>query len=87
MGEAVSRVARIDLAELKALGDAESHDLQDRLERIAEANLDAKRIIDQTREDYRFTPYVEAVTLDPVLDRTLEDILQRMGEQPPPIAE
>ena len=64
----------IDLAELKALGDTESDDLQEQLERIAAANPEAKRIIDQVRADYRFIPYVESVALDPALDQTLEDI-------------
>jgi len=72
----------IDLAELQALGDAESSDLQERLDRIAAANPSAKQVIDQVRADYNFTPFVESVELDPALDRALEDILRNSPEQP-----
>ena len=70
----------IDLSELLALGETESRELQANLDRIAENNAEAKRIIEQVRADYNVTPYVEPVDLDPVLDRTLEDILLGMSD-------
>ena len=72
----------IDLTELKTRGEAESSRLQETLERIASSNSDAKQIIDRARADYRFTPYTEPVELPAELDRTLEDILKDMGEDP-----
>ena len=70
----------IDLTELQTLGDTESRELQERLERIGSANSDAKQAIDSARDDYSYTPFVEPVDLDPVLDQTLEDILRNMPE-------
>ena len=72
----------IDLGELRALGETESRELQANLDRIAENNAEAKRIIEQVRADYNVTPYVEPVILDPALDRTLEDILLGMSDPP-----
>ena len=72
----------IDLNELQALGETESRELQSNLDRIGENNAEAKRIIEQVRSDYNVIPYVEPVELDPALDRTLEDILQGMSDQP-----
>ena len=72
----------IDLSELLALGETESRELQSNLERIAENNAEAKRIIEQVRSDYNVIPYVEPVDLDPVLEGTLEDILLGMSEPP-----
>ena len=54
--------------------------MQANLDRIAENNAEAKRIIEQVRADYNVTPYVEPVDLDPALDRTLEDILLGMSD-------
>jgi len=70
----------IDLAELQTLGDKESKELQERLEKIASANPDAKQLIDGARLDYAFTPFEDPVDLDPALDQTLEDILRNMPE-------
>ena len=72
----------VDLAELKAQGDAESQELLSTLERISSSNPDAKKIIDQVREDYTYTPFVQPVELDPALDQTLEDILRNVGDEP-----
>jgi hypothetical protein len=72
----------IDLSELKALGDAESDELRERLERIAAANPGAKQVIDQVQADYSFTPFVEPVELNPALDKALEDILRNSPDQP-----
>ena len=72
----------IDLAELKAQGDAESQELLSTLERISSSNPDAKKIIDQVRADYTYTPFVQPVELDPALDQTLEDILRNVGDEP-----
>ena len=72
----------IDLSELLALAETESRELQTNLDRIAENNAEAKRIIEQVRADYDVTPYVEPVDLDPALDRTLEDILMGMSDPP-----
>jgi hypothetical protein len=70
----------IDLSELQTLGDNESKDLLERLERIGSSNPDAKKLIDGARSDYSYTPFVEPVDLDPGLDQTLEDILRNMPE-------
>ena len=70
----------IDLSELLTLGDNESKEMGERLERISSANPDAKQLIDGARSDYSFTPFVEPVDLDPGLDQTLEDILRNMPE-------
>lgn len=70
----------IDLAELQTLGDKESQELQERLEKISSANPEAKQLIDGARLDYAFTPFEDPVDLDPALDQTLEDILRNMPE-------
>ena len=70
----------IDLSELQTLGDTESKDLVERLERIASSNPDAKQLIDGARNDYTYTPFEQTVELDPSLDQTLEDILRNMPE-------
>lgn len=70
----------IDLSELQSLGDTESKDLGERLERIASANPEAKQLIDGARTDYTYTPFEQTVELDPSLDQTLEDILRNMPE-------
>ena len=68
----------IDLGELKQLGDAESQELKGILDKLGEANKEAKQIIDQVRSDYSFTPFEQLVELDPALDQTLEDILRNL---------
>lgn len=70
----------IDLSELKALGDAESQELQSALERIGESSSEARQIIDQVRAEYSYTPFEEPVELDPALDQTLNDILRNTRE-------
>ena len=70
----------LDLAELRALGDSESKELEERLDMISSSNPDAKQLIEGTRTDYSFTPFEESVDLDPSLDKTLEDILRNMPE-------
>ncbi len=72
----------IDLDELRKLGEEESQELQQALERISTSNADAKQIIDQVRADYSYTPFEQHVELDATLDQTLEDILRNMPEQP-----
>jgi len=72
----------IDLAELMALGESESEQLRETLERIGSDNPDARRIIDRARADYVVMPFEESVELDPGLDRALQDILQNMPEEP-----
>ncbi len=73
----------IDLAELMALGQAESEELQESLERIGNSNSKAKELIDRARADYVVRPFEESVELDPELDKTLNDILQNMPDEPP----
>lgn len=72
----------IDLTDLMALGDAESHALGETLERISSSNPSAKEMIDRARSDYVYSPFVEPVELDPALDRTLQDILRNITDQP-----
>ena len=66
----------VDLAELMALGEAESGELLQTLENISAGNPQAKELIDRARSDYTYSPFEELVELDPELDRTLEDILR-----------
>lgn len=68
----------LDLSELESLGDTESRELLDRLEKISASNSEAKQVIDSSRTEYSYTPFVEPVDLDPALDQTLEDILRNM---------
>jgi hypothetical protein len=70
----------IDLAELHALGEAESTELQNRLDTLSASNPEVKQVIDGARADFTFTPFSELVELDPALDKTLEDILRNMPE-------
>jgi proteasome assembly chaperone (PAC2) family protein len=72
----------LDLAELKSLGEEESDRLQQTLERIGTTNGDAKKIIERARSEFSYLPYVEPVDLAPELDRTLQDILENMPEEP-----
>ena len=70
----------MDLSELQQMGDRESKELLDNLERLGSTNNEAKQIIDQVRLDYQYTPFVEPVDLDPALDQALENILRDIGE-------
>ena len=70
----------LDLSELLQLGEDECRQLEETLEKISSSNREAKQLIDSVKSDYSFTPYVEPVDLDPVLDQTLEDILRNMPE-------
>ena len=71
-----------NLSELMTLGDAESRELQEALEKLASSNPGAKEIIDRVRTDYNFNPFEEIVELDPALDKTLEDILRNIPDEP-----
>ena len=66
----------LDLSELLSLGQAESQELKDTLEKIGGTNPTARELIDRARNDFNYTPFEELVELDPALDRTLEDILR-----------
>ena len=70
----------MDLSELEQLGNRESQELLDNLERLGRTNSEARQIIDQVRLEYQYTPYVEPVDLDPALDQALENILRDIGE-------
>ena len=72
----------MDLSELEQLGNRESQELLDNLERLGRTNNEAKQIIDQVRMDYQYTPFVEPVDLDPALDQALENILRDIGGPP-----
>ena len=72
----------ISLTELMTLGESESRELAETLERIASDNPGAKEIIDRARLDYSYHPFEEAVELDPALDKTLDDILRNIPDQP-----
>ena len=72
----------IDLSELQTMGEKESNRLRETLEKIGDSNAAAKSLIDRTRSDFSYTPFVEPVELDPELDRTLQDILENMPETP-----
>ena len=66
----------IDLSELLRLGEAESQELRDNLEKIGGTNPTAKELIDRARTDFNYTPFEPTVELDPALDNMLEDILR-----------
>ena len=72
----------ISLTELMTLGETESRELEQTLERIASSNPGAKEIIDRARLDYSYNPFEESVELDPALDKTLDDILKNALDQP-----
>ena len=72
----------IDLAELMALGQTESEELRESLERIGESNPKAKELIVKARADYVVKPFEETVELDPELDKTLDEILRNMPDEP-----
>ena len=72
----------IDLGELESLGASESRNLQETLDRIGASDRSAKQIIDRAMADYKPLPFDEPVDLTPELDRTLEDIIRNMPEQP-----
>ena len=71
----------VDLSELYSLGMAESSQLQEILERISASKADARRIIEQARNEYSYTPYEEPVHLEPGLDQTLRDILEHLPDE------
>jgi len=70
----------IDLIEMKLLADRESEELAFTLEEIAEANPAARRIIEQARSEFQCTSFKDAASLDPILDKELEDILRNTPE-------
>ena len=72
----------INLTELMTKGEADARELEETLETIASSNPGAKEIIDRARADYSYNPFVETVDLDPVLDKTLEDILKNIPDEP-----
>ena len=72
----------LSLTELLTLGEAESRELEETLERIGSSNPGAKEIIDRVRSDYEYNPFVEAVELGPTLDKALEDILKNTPGEP-----
>ena len=72
----------INLTELMTKGEADARELEETLETIASSNPGAKEIIDRARADYSYNPFVETVELDPVLDKTLEDILKNIPDEP-----
>ena len=73
-----------DLSELRSLGEAESQELRETLERIGGTNPTAKELIDRARNDFNYTPFEPTVELDPALDDFLADILRNApgGENP-----
>ena len=70
----------MDLSELEQMGNRESQELLDNLDRLGRTNSEAKQIIDQVRLDYQYTPYVEPVDLDPALEGALENILRDIAD-------
>jgi len=77
----------IDLSELQTMGEMESNRLRETLEKIGDSNAQAKALIDRARSQFSYTPFPDTadrkpVDLDPELDRTLQDILENMPEEP-----
>ena len=73
----------VDLAELMTLGEAECRELQETLRKIGSSNSQVREIIDRSRADFSFSPFVEPVEPNPALDQTLEDIIANATESPP----
>jgi hypothetical protein len=65
------------------MADTECQELQETLEKIGSDNPKAKDLIDRARTDYVVSPFMEPVNLDPVLDRSLDDIIQNTPDSPP----
>ena len=72
----------IDLSELKARGESESQELSDALEKMGSSSQEARQIIDQVRDEYSYTPFIQPVELDPILDQVLQDILENISLDP-----
>ena len=72
----------IDLAELMTLADTECREMQETLERISSSNPQAKEIIERARADYRYSPFLDPMELDPALERNLDDIIQNAPDSP-----
>ena len=73
----------IDLTDLETRGNVESQRLRETLERISNANDNARQIIARVRAEYSYEPFrtpVDPVELPPTLDRVLDDILQNSGD-------
>ena len=58
------------------MGEAESQELKDTLEKIGSTNPTARELIDRARTDFNYVPFEQTVELDPALDTMLEDILR-----------
>ena len=43
---------------------------------------EARQIIDQVRDEYSYTPFIQPVELDPLLDQALQDILENISLDP-----
>ena len=72
----------IDLSELLSLGESESRQLVETLEKIAETNPTAKELIERAKVDFNFVPFETTVDMDPALNSALEDILRNAPDQP-----
>ena len=72
----------IDLSELLSLGEKESQQLVETLEKISETNPAAKALIDRAKVDFNFVPFETIVDMDPALNLALEDILRNAPDQP-----
>ncbi|GIS93249.1 MAG: hypothetical protein CM1200mP22_04860 [Dehalococcoidia bacterium] len=72
----------IDLSELLSLGEKESQQLVETLEKISETNPAAKDLIDRAKVDFNFVPFETIVDMDPALNLALEDILRNAPDQP-----
>ena len=53
---------------MQAIGESESCELAEKLEQIGEGHSGAKQLIDNIRDDFSYTPFVEPLDLDSVLD-------------------
>ena len=72
----------VDLSELLALGEAESQELVDTMEKIGSTNPTASELIERAKADFSYVPFETAVSLDPALDRPLEAIIRHAPERP-----
>ena len=70
----------IDLSELHRLGQAESQELVDTLEKSEARTPLPRELIERAHTDFNYVPFQPTVELDPALDNFLEDILRNPPE-------
>ena len=71
----------IDLNELQQLSESECEKLQATLDKIAETNKAAQEFMSKIESEFDYSPFEEALNIDPGIDQALEDILNNMSDE------